>query len=156
MNNSRNQQKDIRTKEDDDTIKYCHDFICTYHLHDLEDQDDMYKCQMIQAFMIEDWYDDIVNKTVRNLYKEIISETNPHYLENIAQMERIYEKLNGNLFPNKEQFKIDKRLVLFQSLFGFDYFFKTHALICDFLNNKIISSKLIDDLAMLIHVGQCL
>lgn len=141
--------------QDTHTIRYCSDFICTYHLHDLEDQDDMYKCQMVQAFMIEDWYDDIVNKTVRNLYNEITSETNPHYLENKAQMERLFQNQENSILSNeknsnskqksKSKIKID-RIVLFQALFGFDYFFKTHKLISNFLNNKkIVSGKLIDE-----------
>ena len=130
------------------SINYCDDFICTYHMHDEEDQDDIYKCQIIQAFMIDDWRDDKVNKTVRKLFKEFTNESNPHYLENKAQMERLYEKMNGYLFPtdtnninNKK-----KQFVLFQYLFGFDYFFKTHSLICNFLNNnKVVSSEIIDE-----------
>lgn len=133
------------------TIDYCDDFICTYHMHDEEDQDDIYKCQIIQAFMIEDWRDDKVNKTVRKLFSEFTNESNPHYLENKAQMERLYEKMNGYLFPNDTN-NINninnkkKQFVLFQYLFGFDYFFKTHSLICNFLNNnKVVSSKIIDE-----------
>jgi len=131
------------------TINYCDDFICTYHMHDEEDQDDIYKCQIIQAFMIEDWRDDKVNKTVRKLFSEFTNESNPHYLENNAQMERLYERMNGFLFPNDTNNINNKKkqFVLFQYLFGFDYFFKTHSLICNFLNNnKIVSSEIIDEL----------
>ena len=131
-------------------IRYCHDFICTYHMHDEEDQDDMYKCQIVQAFMIEDLYDDnVVNKTVENLYNEFTNVTNPNYLENKSQMERLYEKLDG-YFPSMSisdnQPTEDRQFTLFQCLFGFDHFFKTHELICNFLNNKkVVSVKLIDE-----------
>lgn len=138
---------------DEPAIKYCTDFICTYHMHDEEDQDDMYKCQIVQAFMVEDWYDEIVNKTVQTLYAEITNESNPNYLENKAQMERLYEKLDGYLFPNNNKTTKDRQFVLFQTLFGFDYFFKTHSLICNFLNNKkTVSSGIIDEL---INVSVC-
>ena len=147
----------IAEKLDDSAIKYCDDFICTYHMHDEEDQDDIYKCQIIQAFMIEDWYDDGVNKTVQKLYNEFTNETNPHYLENTEQMERLYEKLDGYLFPsiysnsnsniaNNQPRTKERQFALFQCLFGFDYFFKTHTLICNFLNKKIISSTIIDEI----------
>ena len=132
------------------TIQYCDDFICTYHMHDEEDQDDIYTCQIIQSFMIDDWRDNKVNKTVRKLFSEFTNESNPHYLENKAQMERLYERMNGFLFPNDSGNDINnkkKQFVLFQYLFGFDYFFKTHTLICNFLNNnKIVSSEIIDEL----------
>lgn len=139
-----------------DDIKYCRDFICTYHLHDLDDQDDMYKCQMVQAFMIEDWYDDSVNKTVRKLFGEFTNEKNPQYLENKFQIEKLFEKIECHLFPNncledcKIKTKLDKQLILFQYLFGFDYFFKTHELICNFFNGKnnkkLVSEKIVDEL----------
>lgn len=144
--------KSNNNDDDESKIKYCDDFVCTYHMHDEEDQDDIYKCQIIQAFMIEDWYDDSVNKTVQTLYNEFTNEKNPHYIENKAQMERLYEKLDGYLFPNSinnnnnNQTTKERQFVLFQSLFGFDYFFKTHSLICNFLNNnKIVSSEIIDE-----------
>jgi hypothetical protein len=100
--------------------------------------------------MIDDWRDNKVNKTVRKLFSEFTNESNPHYLENKAQMERLYERMNGFLFPNDSGNDINnkkKQFVLFQYLFGFDYFFKTHTLICNFLNNnKIVSSEIIDEL----------
>lgn len=144
-------QSVIAEELDDSAIKYCDDFICTYHMHDEEDQDDIYKCQIVQAFMIEDWYDDRVNKTVQKLYNEFTNETNPHYLENKEHMERLYEKLDGYLFPsiiaNNQPRAKERQFALFQCLFGFDYFFKTHTLICNFLNNKkIISSTIIDEI----------
>lgn len=147
--------------DDSSELKYCSDFMCTYHLHDLEDQDDMYKYQMLQAFMIDEWDNEIVNKTVRILFKDITDDSNPYYIENMAQLERLFEKMEYYLFPENYlkngtlETKVDKQIFLFQYLFVFDYFFKTHELICIFLNGKgknnkkIVSEKTINDLIKL-------
>lgn len=153
--------------KDSNEINYCTDFICTYHLHNLDDQDDMYKCQMAQAFMIENgWYDESVNETIKKIFDEFMSESNQNYIENKGQMEKLFEKMEYNLFPKnycdniKSNTKIDKQLFLFKYLFVFDYFFKTHELICNFLNtdnsknNKLISGKIIDQLINLFSISK--
>ena len=47
---------------------YNTDFVCTYKLHEEEDQDDMYRVQLLQAYNLEKWDDKIINNTMTTLF----------------------------------------------------------------------------------------
>ena len=50
---------------------YITDFICTYKQHDINDQNVMYQQQLLQAFNLDAWDDDIVNTSVKEIYEKI-------------------------------------------------------------------------------------
>ena len=51
---------------------YCTDFICTYqHCDDEYEQEDIYRCQFLQAFEMEEWDDDVINKKIDVLFNKI-------------------------------------------------------------------------------------
>ena len=49
-------------------LLYQTDFICTYKLMDEEFTDDLYQIQILQAFNLERWYDNIINNLCFELY----------------------------------------------------------------------------------------
>ena len=54
---------------------YCSNFICTYLDYKSKDdeeyiQDQLYRSQFLQAFGLENWDDDIINKTASNVLRQ--------------------------------------------------------------------------------------
>jgi hypothetical protein len=110
---------------------YCTDFICTYQNHkDEDEQEDIYRCQFLQAFELEEWDDAIINKMVSELFDKI---------KNNKEFEVIFEKLK---ISKENMFFIlmmgDDKLTLFKLLFKFEFFYITHSILCSFFNKNII------------------
>ena len=56
---------------------YQADFVCTYKLFDDMDDNDreqMYRIQILQAFDLNEWNDDKINKIIEELYFSISSD----------------------------------------------------------------------------------
>ena len=69
------------------------DFICTYQLlKDYEESFMLYKVQFLQIFNIEEYDDNLINKSVENLYNKIkdneiikkLIANNKYYQDNLA------------------------------------------------------------------------
>ena len=113
-------------------MDYSTDFICTYlHLDDFQEQEDLYRIQFLQAFMIEQWDDNIISEKTTNLFKLV---------KNNKQFKIIFDKArkSDNLqllifLAGTQDFDI------FKLLFKFELFTYTHKCICDFINEKYIS-----------------
>tara|TARA_Y100000389_G_scaffold40813_2_gene35408 strand:+ start:2467 stop:2841 length:375 start_codon:yes stop_codon:yes gene_type:complete len=113
-------------------MDYSTDFICTYlHLDDFQEQEDLYRIQFLQAFMIEQWDDNIISEKTTNLFKLV---------KNNKQFKIIFDKArkSDNLqllifLAGTQDFDI------FKLLFKFELFTYTHKCICDFINENYIS-----------------
>ena len=67
---------------------YQADFICTYKMMDeVNDQEQMYRIQLLQAFGLNHWDDEQVIPVIMELYNE---------LEKTNQMKEIYNKAREN------------------------------------------------------------
>ena len=111
---------------------YCTDFICTYQNHEDEDeQEDIYRSQFLQAFELEEWDDDIINKMVAELFDKI---------KEMKDFEVIFEKLKNS---KENMFFIlmmgDDNLTLFKLLFKFELFHITHCILCSYFNKNVLS-----------------
>ena len=111
---------------------YCTDFICTYQNHEDEDeQEDIYRSQFLQAFELEEWDDDIINKMVSELFDKI---------KEMKEFEVIFEKLKNS---KENMFFIlmmgDDNLTLFKLLFKFELFHITHFILCSYFNKNVLS-----------------
>jgi hypothetical protein len=111
---------------------YCTDFICTYQNHEDEDeQEDIYRSQFLQAFELEEWDDDIINKMVAELFNKI---------KEMKEFEVIFEKLKNS---KENMFFIlmmgDDNLTLFKLLFKFELFHITHVILCSYFNKNVLS-----------------
>ena len=123
---------------------YCSDFICTYLDYKCKDddeyiQDQLYRSQFLQAFCLENWDDDIINKKTEDIYTNYIDKK----CDNIFDI--IFEKLKKS--KKYSYFLImfgDDRLTLFRMLFNFDLFYYTHRILCDIINNNNNKPEIID------------
>lgn len=117
---------------------YCTDFVCTYHkIDDIDLQEDMYRCQFLQAFQINEWDDNIINNKIERLYKK---------LKNKKEFDVIFEKLKNSKDNALLIFMMgDDNLTLFKLLFKFELFFITHSMLCSYLNDKILSLSALEN-----------
>ena len=117
---------------------YHADFICTYKLMDtLEEQEELYCIQLLQAFGLDTWDDTIVNDSLLELYTEMQDDNNLQaILLKIANEESL--QLLINMAQSELHSALDKQMVLFNLLFQYDYFDLFHRCIIDFMrDNKI-------------------
>lgn len=118
---------------------YQADFICTYKLmDDASDQEDMYRIQVLQAFDLNEWNNDVIKDIVNDLYTK---------LKDIPAMKQIFERARGNssviemlaLFDDDEC--VNENDIIFYFLFNFEYFDMIHRCIVDYFANNTIHDK---------------
>lgn len=106
---------------------YQADFICTYKEMDTsEDQEMMYKIQLLQAFALPEWDDQIVQLTIDELYKEMSSDPSvASILDNVSKVAALQTLFDMTL-------QTDKDRLCFSLLFQYEYFDLFHNCIIDF------------------------
>jgi hypothetical protein len=115
---------------------YCTDFICTYQNHEDEyEQEDIYRSQFLQAFDMENWEDDIINKKTEEIFNKI---------KDIKEFDVVFDKLKNSKSNALFLWVMGQdKLTLFKLLFKFELFHITHSVLCSYFNNNTLSlSKL--------------
>ena len=123
---------------------YQADFICTYKLMDNpNDQEQLYRIQLLQAFNLNKWDDEKINRTIADLYM---------VLNNILKEVFIKARLNKNIMEMLDflklrgEIRLDENDIIFSLLFKFEYFDLLHRCIVDYLINYTIAEKYIQNL----------
>ena len=112
---------------------YICNFACTYKLHDNDLQEDMYRLQMLQAFDLTEWDDDVIETKTKNLYNKI---------KNKNQLHEIITKIKeSDKFSKFIAFIGDDDYDLFKILFIFDLFDLAHKCFCDICNAGEITEE---------------
>ena len=92
-----------------------------------EIKDYIYREDLINAFGLGEFDETIINAEIENLYEK---------MEHITELFPILDTLAAKMLSTD-------RSIGFLILFSYDYFYLTHQLICDFLeNNKIDANKI--------------
>ena len=109
-------------------VLYDNSFMCTYKQLD---DDDIYRVQFLQAFMLEDWDDTLVRNRMVILFDKI-----GHHFKKIIEEIMIKTSILSHmlLFLGNSPNKID----VFQCLFCADVFQETHRCICDAIHTNTI------------------
>jgi hypothetical protein len=121
---------------------YQADFICTYKFMDNEeDQEQLYRIQLLQAFDLNEWNDSIINVKMEELYQAVANEFKAIFIKarenkNINQILSIF-KLNGEMEDND---------IIFKALFNYDYFDLVHRCLVDYFLNNAINPNYLDNL----------
>ena len=127
-------------------MNYQYDFICTYKLMSTDDeQEQLYRIQLLQAFDLLQWDDDNINSTIVKLYN-IVAKTDDFI--------RIFEKalVNQNMqmlllkFGDEINNNNDNLFLIFTFLFNFEYFDLLHRCLCDYLRRKTIAPTILNKL----------
>ena len=111
---------------------YVDDFICTYKLHDEDDQEIMYRSQFLQALDLNTWNDKLVEERLSTLYLSIKENEDIREIITKAKTSKTLEMLL--LFSGNND------ITLFKMLFKFELFDMTHRCICDIRSKNSIST----------------
>lgn len=109
---------------------YNTDFICTYKLHDDENQDDMYRIDYLNAFGLKEFEGEKIMEIVELLYNKY---KNNNDLKEILEKHHYFYIEPKNNIPNYE--------FIFQSLFSFDTFDIFHKCLIKLNNNEAIDNE---------------
>jgi hypothetical protein len=113
---------------------YQADFICTYKLMDsFEEQEDLYRIQLLQAFDLEKIDVDKINISTEELLKTLSSSDEFKQIINKARESTCIKEV-----INSVGLSIEDDNVIFKMLFTYDYFDLLHWCICDFVMNGSI------------------
>lgn len=125
---------------------YQTDFVCTYKLmDDDEDQEQMYRIQMLQAFDLNEWKDDVIYKTITELYT-ILGELSEFKIifAKARENKNIQDILSLMSLSGKEH--VDTDDIIFNLLFKFEYFDLLHRCIVDYILNNKLTPKYLTNL----------
>jgi hypothetical protein len=138
-----------------------------------EEQEHLYKIQLLQAFNLDEWDDDIINDSMVELFnlmkldsnlekillhlssvealQGVISITNEcidvKYANEVGANEVGANEVGANeVGANEVNIEFDKKMVLFALLFQYGYFDLFHRCIYDFMHHSSITDKSMDAL----------
>ena len=111
---------------------YITDFVCTYKKHGVEDQEDMYRTQYLQAFGLKEWNNAEITETTDNLYNKC---------KQSQQFQSIFRTLRCSKDSTNmvELFGKNNDEMLFTLLFRYDLFDISHKCFCELSSKDTIS-----------------
>ena len=134
---------------------YQADFVCTYKLcNDIHenDQEQLYRIQLLQAFDLTQWNDDKINKIIEELYSSISLSGvfNTVFIkakqnQTISELLEVYKLCNTEIETDKIAI-LDENDIVFKLLFKFEYFDLTHRCIIDYLIHNSVDEKYLNKL----------
>ena len=108
---------------------YQTDFVCTYNkIDDQEDSVILYQIQILQAFNLLEFNDNIINKITEDLYEKY---KNNKYILKIIQHKFKIIKHKSNHTNNE--------LDMFRLCFKYNTFHLMHSILCSLINNNEIN-----------------
>ena len=134
---------------------YQADFVCTYKLcNDIHenDQEQLYRIQLLQAFDLTEWNDDKINKIIEELYLSISLSGvfNTVFIkakqnQTISELLEVYKLCNTEIETDKIAI-LDENDIVFKLLFKFEYFDLTHRCIIDYLIHNSVDETYLNKL----------
>ena len=123
---------------------YQTDFICTYKQMDDEFTDDLYQIQILQAFNLEKWDDNIINNLCFELYT-LLTKSDTIFRDIIEKAKKNINIKNiyDSVLDNKDE---DDNKIIFALMFTYDYFDLFHKCICDYMRNGKVSLQTLENL----------
>jgi hypothetical protein len=102
-----------------------------------EEQDQLYKIQLLQAFSLEEWDNDVITDTIEELYLEMQEDVQfQRILSTVSKIEA-YQFLIS--MAQEQCTEAEKQIVVFNLLFQYEYFDLMHKCIINFREKKSIS-----------------
>ena len=107
-----------------------------------EDQEMLYKIQLLQAFDLPEWDDQKVTLTVEELYIEINKEPSlAIILDKVSKVEALQAIIEMTLLEAKRDKGQDQNMLYFSLLFQYEYFDLFHNYVLDFKHRGGIREK---------------
>lgn len=128
---------------------YQYDFLCTYKLIDDEYKEQLYKIQLLQAFNINDYDDNVITKTITDIFNKFNSNDKfRKIIESAIKSSCIKDIYNliGSVDNTVNDLHQHKEKIIFSLIFNYDYFDLLHKCICDLYINNDIKDQTLDNL----------
>lgn len=107
---------------------YQGDFICTYKLHAREDQPEMYRIQLLQAFDMSKWDDEAMEKATKSIFDCVGSHPDIKSILDHAKLSKCCQSVI--MLVDSKDFTI------FKTLFQYELFDLFHRCICDIISRN--------------------
>ena len=121
---------------------YQADFICTYKEMDSpEDQEMMYKIQLLQAFDLPEWDDQKVKVIVEELYFDISKDVSLAIILDKVSKEEALQAIIEMTLQERDAKGLDQNMLYFSLLFQYEYFDFFHNCVIDFKHRGGIKEK---------------
>jgi len=118
---------------------YSADFICTYKMMDCDvDKEYLYKIQILQAFNLEEWNSEAIEKTISELYLKTIDHEQFKFILDAAKMSTKLG-LMISLWHKPEFDENRLNIFIFIMLFNYDYFDIFHKCLCEYISEGRIT-----------------
>lgn len=118
-----NEHEHEKTRSRTASVEYDASFKCTYNLieDDAEESDDLYRCQFLQAFCLEDWNSIKINNTMEYVFLILAQTTEGKEIIKLAQQK--YNMDDDGVTP---------------FLFSYDNFYLFHDCLIEIISKKKI------------------
>ena len=128
-------------------LSYQTDFICTYKLMDEEFTDDLYQIQILQAFNLERWDDNVINSLCFELYT-LLTNSDSIFRDIIERAKKNSDIINivDSVIDKDDKDNKDDDNLIFALLFTYDYFDLFHKCICEYMRNGKVSLQTLENL----------
>ena len=111
---------------------------------DDEFTDDLYQIQILQAFNLEKWDDNVINNQCFELYT-LLTKSDTIFRDIIERAKKNIDITNiYDSVIDKDDENDDK--IIFTLLFTYDYFDLFHKCICEYFRNGVISLKTLENI----------
>jgi hypothetical protein len=127
---------------------YKSDFICTYKQMDIEEEQEiLYKIQLLQAFDLNEFNDNLINEILMRLFKSMNVNVHMHrILEKLSHAEDI-QPLLSKIKNDNSNYDLEHEFILFNLLFQYKYFDLFHKCVTEFehkggMNDKTVNALL--------------
>lgn len=117
-------------------VMYKTDFVCTYKLMDEEFTNYLYQIQLLQAFNLEKWDDNVINNRCFELYT-LLTNADTIFRDIIEKAKKNIDI--KNIYDSIIDKDEDDNILIFTLLFTYDYFDIFHKCICDYFRNNKLS-----------------
>ncbi len=125
-------------------LLYQCDFICTYKLMDEEFTDDLYQIQILQAFNLENWDDNVINNICFELYT-LLTNSDPIFRTIIEKAKKNMDIKNIHDSVMDKEGEDDEKII-FALLFTYEYFDLFHKCICEYMRNGKVNLYTLENL----------
>jgi hypothetical protein len=137
-------------------MDYCTNFICTYNEHDDDINNDIYRVQLLQAFCIDKYNDDLINDKINKLYS-FLEMNHEKYLKRIINIIKNNNNVNNlillfgdNTNRSDNTTELDN-IMYFQILFLYDIFYLAHKFFCELINDGLVKKNTLKNLIININ-----
>lgn len=117
---------------------YCSDFDCTYFDIEESEGDTQYRKELLTAFNLKQYDDDVFKENVDNIFNLIFKIHNTQ--ENLNNIQKIFEIVRKR---NPWPIELSDNMCI-TMLFSYDYFFLFHECIKAFLKTNKIENEIVD------------